>query len=106
MDFTTKLGGELLSKHGLPPPPGEKKWSRILPLDYKLRWLNTLDKSRTCKKAKLNWTIWHRALAVNAWRGRVQHDLDEQCILCNKWSSINFGNALCLILLGLVCEPS
>lgn len=39
MNYTTKLGRDLLRKHHVIPSVVEKKWSGILPRSFKLRWM-------------------------------------------------------------------
>lgn len=68
MDFTSKIGHKLLLKRHIALSVVETKWSGTLAPSYKLRWLNSWDKEREKKEAGLLWAIWHKGVAVNAWR--------------------------------------
>jgi hypothetical protein len=59
-------------------------WQGVLPLDYKLRWDNIWDKERVRKEAELFWLTWHRAIAVNEWRDRVNVTLPQAYHVCNN----------------------
>ena len=66
------------SKHG-------PVWSTDEKLaNYKLRWNNTWDMEKVKKEAGLMWMIWHKAVAVNAWRGVVSQEIDQSCVVCLK----------------------
>ena len=53
-----------------------KKWSGLLPSSYKLRWFNVWDFKRVHKEAGLMWSIWHKVVAINAWRGVILVQID------------------------------
>ena len=84
MLFTAKLGRKLLLKRHALPSVVEKKSGGILAPTYKLRWMNTWDKEREKKEAGLLWAIWHMGVAVNAWRGKNQNQLDQCCMICRN----------------------
>ena len=66
MKYSSKQGRELLQRQARIPNVVEKKWARVLPANYKLRWNNVWDTERIRKEAGLMWMIWHKAVAVNA----------------------------------------
>jgi hypothetical protein len=58
----------------------------VLPLDFRLKWKTVWAKNRTPKEAGLLWLAWHRAVAVNVWRGRINRNLDQSCPVCPRRS--------------------
>jgi hypothetical protein len=82
MKFTTKSGREALKKRHVIPNVAVKKWSGILPANFKFKWKNVWDKSRISKEAGMLWLVWHRAIAVNAWKGRINGNIDMGCPVC------------------------
>nr|PNR60945.1 hypothetical protein PHYPA_003738 [Physcomitrium patens] len=71
----------LKTRHKLPSVV-ESKWAGVLPRTFKLRWLIVWDPEPIRKEVGLLWLIWHRAVAVNAWRGRVSGSVDLCCLVC------------------------
>lgn len=53
-----------------------------MPRSFKLRWPTIWTKERTQKECGLLWAIWHRAVAVNEWRGRIDGNIDQSCVVC------------------------
>jgi hypothetical protein len=86
MNFSASLGRRLLRKRHDIPNPVERKWQGVLPLDFRLRWKTVWAKNRTPKEAGLLWLAWHRAVAVNVWRGRINRNLDQSCPVCPRRS--------------------
>lgn len=84
MSYTTSLGRKFLLKTHKVPDVVEKKWSGVLPVTYKLRWLNVWDGERTKKEAGLLWAIWHKGVEVNASRGTGsgRRRIDQCCPIC------------------------
>ncbi|KAG0574234.1 hypothetical protein KC19_VG246300 [Ceratodon purpureus] len=54
--------------------------------DYRLLWKSVSPKERTRKESSLMWLIWHRAVAVNHWRGRIDGNVDIRCPICHRGS--------------------
>lgn len=54
----------------------------MLPNDFRLRWRTVWMKDRISKEAGLLWLVWHRAVAVNFWRGRYDATVDISCAVC------------------------
>lgn len=54
--------------------------------DFRLKWKTVWTKDRTNKEAGLLWLIWHRAVAVNHWRGRIDRGIDIRCPVCPRRS--------------------
>lgn len=84
MDFTTKMGRLMLRRRHTIPSVVEKKWAGILPPSFKLRWATIWTSNRVKKESGLLWAMWHRAVAVNEWRGRINANLDQNCVVCNS----------------------
>ena len=82
MKYTSNQGRELLRRQTNMPNVVEKKWARVLPTNYKLRWNNIWDTERVRKEAGLMWMIWHKVVAVNAWRGAISQEIDQSCLVC------------------------
>lgn len=83
MEYTTKMGRLLLRRHHKVPLVVEKKWRGILPQSYKLRWATIWDAERAKNEGGLLWAIWHRAVAVNEWRGKISSNICQDCTVCN-----------------------
>lgn len=84
MNYTASLGRKYrLSTHSVPAVV-EKKWSGVLPITYRLKWINVWDAERVRKEAGLIWAIWHKGIEVNAWRGKHnrQQGFDQCCPVC------------------------
>jgi hypothetical protein len=47
----------------------QTKWRDVLPNNFQLHWNNVWEKGRGRKEAGFMWQIWHKAVAVNVWRG-------------------------------------
>lgn len=84
MEYNVKLGRELLQdKHEIPNPM-ERKWQGILPMSQRLRWNTVWAKPCAPKESGLLWLVWHRAVAVNAWRGRIDGSINTNCPMCTR----------------------
>ena len=84
MKYTSNQGRDLLRRQTITPNVVERKWAGILPTNYKLRWNNLWDTERVRKEAGLMWSIWHKAVAVNVWRGAISKEIDQSCPVCLK----------------------
>jgi hypothetical protein len=82
MHYSTKLGRKLLRKRHPPLQLATRKWNQTLPADFRFRWTNVWDHERQKKEADLMWQIWHKAVAVNIWRGRISPNIDVSCSVC------------------------
>ena len=82
MKYTSNQGRKLLRRQAKIPNIVEKKWSGVLPTNYKLRWSNIWDTERVRKEAGLMWMIWHKVVAVNVWRGVISQEIDQNCSVC------------------------
>lgn len=84
MRYTASLGRKyLLNTHPVADVV-EKKWSGVLPISYRLQWLNTRDSETIKKEAGLIWAVWHKRVEVNAWRAKFarQGGIDQCCPMC------------------------
>lgn len=80
--YTSKLGRHWLTgKHELPDVV-TRKWRGILPGGFRLRWASIWDRQRVRKEAGLLWRLWHRAVEVNEWRGVINENLVQDCVVC------------------------
>lgn len=86
MNYTTELGRNLLKSQHVEPNVVTVKWQGVLLATYKLRWDNIWDKERVRKEAGLIWMTWHRAVAVNEWRERINATILQACRVCNNGS--------------------
>ena len=82
MKYSSKQGRELLQRQARIPNVVERKWPGVLPANYKLRWNNVWDTERVRKEAGLMWMIWHKAVALNVWRGVISQEIDQSCLVC------------------------
>ena len=82
MKYTSNQGRELLRGQTRIPNVVKKKWNGMLPTTYKLRWSNIWDSLRIRKEVGLMWMIWHKAVAVNVWRGVISEQVDQSCSIC------------------------
>lgn len=81
--YSIKLGREMLNAHHKPLQLTEMKWRGVLPTSFRLSWRNVWDPGRTNKEATLLWQLWHKAVAVNRWRGKISTNIDTTCQVCN-----------------------
>jgi hypothetical protein len=82
MNYSADLGRKILkAKHKIPDVI-ESKWQGVLPANFRLRWDNTWDSERICKEAGLIWLTWHRAVAINEWRGQFTTTTPQGCPMC------------------------
>ena len=72
----------LPQRHQL-PDFATKKWKFILLNNFQFQWADTWEPSRARKEATLIWQLWHKAIAVNAWRGRISPDINQMCLMCD-----------------------
>jgi hypothetical protein len=82
--YTTKLGRELLRKRLPPLDLTATKWANTLPANFRFGWSTVWAKERGKKEAGFMWQIWHKAVAVNVWRGRISDNIDTRCPCCNS----------------------
>lgn len=59
-----------------------QKWEGVLPTHFKLKQANMWNKEKVRKEAGLLSLTWHRAVAVNEWRGRIDNNVDQCCPVC------------------------
>ena len=82
MKYSTKLGRERLLSRLVIPNVAERKWSGVLPTNFKFRWKTIWDRSRISKETGLLWLIWHRAVVVNVWRDKANLNINIACPMC------------------------
>jgi hypothetical protein len=86
LKFTTKMGCEILKKRHVFPDPMSRKWGGVLAASHRLRWNTVWEKGRVQKEAGLLWQIWYRAPPVNAWRYRINQNINTNCLVCVRGS--------------------
>lgn len=86
MEYSVKMGCELLKRKHQIHNPVTRKWNGVLPDDYQLKWKTVWLKDRTRKETCLLWLIWHRVVAVNYWRGQIDGTVGIRCLVCPRRS--------------------
>jgi len=84
LHYSAKLGRELLRDKHPVPDVIQRKWQGILPLSHRLQWKTIWIKYQTPKEASLLWLVWHRAVAVNAWRASVNPAIPTGYPVCPR----------------------
>jgi hypothetical protein len=82
MDYSTQCGRSMLHSRHAPPDIATTKWNLVLPPDFQFRWGDVWDTKQAQKEAGLLWQLWHRAIAVNVWRGKISHMIVTTCPMC------------------------
>ena len=59
------------------------KWAGALPATYEPNWKEVWAKGRLCKEATFLWSLYHDAIAVNAWRYQISPNIALDCVCCN-----------------------
>jgi len=75
--FTTTLGRKMLRDSKPKINVVEKRWVRVLPFSFMLRWMNIWCKTRTRKEAGFIWALWNKAIVVNIWRIKVDNLINQ-----------------------------
>lgn len=81
MGYTSRIKKRIVVNN-----PVTRKWQGVLPQDFRLKWRTVWTKERISKEAGLLWLVWHRAVAVNHWRGRFNNTVDIRCPVCPRRS--------------------
>jgi hypothetical protein len=82
MHYTTTLGRDLLRKRQPPLTLATSKWPNILPGNFRFKWKQLWSSERSKTEAGFIWQIWHKSVALNAWRGRFSPNIDITCPVC------------------------
>jgi hypothetical protein len=59
-----------------------EKWPGALQVSFKPAWSKVWDKSRAKKEAAFMWSVWHNAIAANAWRRKIYNGVSDLCPCC------------------------
>jgi hypothetical protein len=78
LHYSTKLGRKLLQQRQPPLQLLRRKWSEALPGDFRFQWSTVWDHERQ---------IWHKAVAVNVWRGKISQRINVSCPMCGASQS-------------------
>ena len=62
--------------------PITTKWRNILPPSYRPRWKEVWLPRRPKKEAGFIWSVYHCAIAVNAWRQQMDNQIIVTCACC------------------------
>lgn len=84
LQYTTKMGREILAKKHPLLQLAQSKWQGVLNVNYKFSWNNTWDAERVSKEGRLIWQLWHKAVAVNTWRSKIANSIDITCPVCRN----------------------
>jgi hypothetical protein len=82
LHYTTQLGRDLLRKRQPQLTLATAKWPTLLPATYRFRWKQIWTPERSKTEAGFIWQLWHKAVALNAWRGRFTPQVDTTCPIC------------------------
>lgn len=83
LNYTTKLGREVVTNKNLGITRAAEKWQGYLPSNYRFYWSQVWDLLCLGKEATLMWFIWHEVVAVNEWRTRIAPtSISKQCPFC------------------------
>lgn len=82
MQYSAKLGRSLLRERHPIQDTVTQIWGGMSPANFNLKRANTWNKERVRKKEGLLWFTWHPAVAENAWRGRIDGNIDQCCRVC------------------------
>ena len=83
LNYTTKLGKELLSSRDPGITRAAEKWQGCLPPNYRFYWSQVWDPLHAGKEVAFMWSIWHKAVAVNKWRAKIAPaSISKQCPFC------------------------
>jgi hypothetical protein len=77
--YTAKKGRNLRKPRVTLARPIHLKWQGLLAADFVPDWRDVWHKDRPQKEAAFLWSIYHNAVAVNAWRHRIFPRTPEQC---------------------------
>ncbi len=61
-----------------------KKWAKLLPSNFKLRWFNISNKHCSKKEVGFIWTIWNKPIVMNVWKAIVDGSINKSYLLCSS----------------------
>lgn len=82
MHYTTQLGQDFLRKRQPPLRLAASKWANILLLNFIFKWKQLRFPERSKTEASFIWQIWHKSVALNAWRCHFNPAIDITCSIC------------------------
>jgi hypothetical protein len=62
------------------------KWRNEIPPSTSPRWNTIWHKAKAQKEAAFLWSVIHKAVAVNEWRGKISVEIDQSCPHCGPQS--------------------
>ena len=60
----------------------QTRWRGLLLRNTPVDWKDTWRAKRAQKESAFIWSIWHKAIAVNEWRQKININTDVSCPLC------------------------
>jgi hypothetical protein len=83
LDYSTPKGRDYLRRCHAPLQLAASKWNLVLPPTFDFKWGDVWDPERAKKEATLLWQLWHWAIAVNVWRGKISNTIVCTCPMCD-----------------------
>ena len=80
--YSAKKGREMLGGFTSLQKPIQEKWRSEGGLSCVPKWTEVWKSTRSKKEAGFMWSLWHRAVATNSWRGRFLPNVDQSCPSC------------------------
>jgi len=75
--FTTALGKKMLRDSKPKINVVEKRWVRVFPFTFMLKWMNIWCKMQSRKEACFVWALWNKAIVVNIWRVKLNNLINQ-----------------------------
>jgi len=82
MNYNAREGKKLLNSRETLSRNVSEKWNQIFSPNFKLKWQDVGVKKRSKKEVGFFWSLWHKALAINIWREKINHKIQVDCSSC------------------------
>jgi hypothetical protein len=79
LNYSMQKGKEILHNRHFLLVLAATKWKLILPLDFSFQWNDVWDIEYAQKEVGLIWQLWHKAIAIYLWHGKVSPTIDTIC---------------------------
>lgn len=80
--FSPKRARGWVTNLELPVSLHTTKWHHVLTTEALVKWGNIWHTQRNKKESAFIWSIWHKAIAVNDWRGKYALNINNTCVFC------------------------
>ena len=78
--YSAKMGSnKVIKPHITLEKPIGYKWRGELPITFQPRWNEVWFPRRPQKEAGFLWSIYHTAIAVNAWQNKINDQISDLC---------------------------